>query len=126
MALSGCSGVEQRAPAEEALAAALNVGSLSAKRAQNTDCWVRCGTGTLCNLETGRCEPGQCLARCDAAWHCVRDAKNGDYCMRDSDSSGTPGSVRLSSASQGSPPTDAGAAFVGSADSGADASATLR
>jgi hypothetical protein len=66
------------------------------------------------------------MARCDAASHCVRDAKNGDYCLRDSDSSGTPGSVRVSMTSTGSVPTDAGAtdaAVAGSSDSGTDASA---
>ena len=95
--LACCSGAEQRAPAE-ALGAALKVSSLSVERAQNKDCWVRCGPGYVCNLESGRCEPGACQARCDVAWHCVHDPKNGDYCLRDSDSAGTPGALNVSPA----------------------------
>jgi hypothetical protein len=127
MALASCGGAEQRAPAKEGLGATVNVGSLGIKRAQNKDCWVRCGAGYVCNLESGRCEPGECLARCDAAWHCVHDPQQGDYCVRDSDGTGTPGSLHVSPAPKASAPTDAGtldAAFAGSADAATDASGT--
>src|SRR5687767_13481046 len=89
--LSSCSGAEPRSPAKEALGAALNVTALSGERAQKKDWWGRCGPGYVCNLESERCEFGECRARCDMAWHCVRDAQEGDYCVRDSDGAGTPG-----------------------------------
>jgi hypothetical protein len=98
--LASCGGAEKRAPAGEALGAALKVTSLTSERAKKKDCWARCGAGYVCNRESGRCEFGDCLARCDVAWHCVRDAREGDYCVRDSDSTGTPGSVHLSPAAK--------------------------
>jgi hypothetical protein len=129
LGLASSCGAEQRAPAEEALGASLKVGSLSVSRAQKKDCWVRCGAGSVCNVDSGRCEPGKCLARCDVAWHCVHDVEDGDYCLRDSDGTGTPGSLHGSPAPKASLPTDAGtldAAFLGSADAATDASGTLR
>ena len=101
LGLASCSGTEQRAYGKEAAGAALEVGSLGAQRAATKDCWIRCGEGYVCNLESGSCERGECVPSCESGSHCVRDTRSENHCVLDSN--GTRGSVHLSSA-----PPDAG------------------
>jgi hypothetical protein len=110
LGIASCSGTEQGTHAQEAAGAALKVGSLSADRAASSYCWVHCGSGFLCNEESGECERGECLPSCEYGSHCILDVRGERYCVSDSDRKGTRGSLRIStsSASSASPPADAG------------------
>ncbi|HEY3497844.1 MAG TPA: hypothetical protein VGK73_24265 [Polyangiaceae bacterium] len=80
---TSCGSSNQDKYAQAAVGTGIAVAATGIHRAATKDCWGRCSPGYLCDQESGLCELGECLPRCEAGDHCVRDQRKLAYCVRD-------------------------------------------